>query len=900
LDESLTNMRVEPASTPEDDDATEVDSNDRAQTNEERGSDQRQLEPGSRFGIYEIRGVLGRGAMGVVYDAWDTTLERRVALKLLRWSSKRAAERLIREARALARLDHPNVVKIWAAGVHRGSLYIAMERVEGQNLRTWLETPRPWQQVLPVMLAAGRGLAAAHEARVVHRDFKPENVLVGWDGRARVVDFGIARIAADHPDHLTSSAEITRDGASSSHNELASISGFDLSTLGDLTEKGSLIGTVRYMSPEQHEREPADERSDQFAFCLTLFEAVYGRHPFPARTQGELAIKVGEGRVEYPEPLPNPAPPRWLRKLIVRGLAPDPRERHASMSLLVGELERHPMRRRARRQALAVAGVLAAAVAIALVLPSGRASDQVCLDVGHEVESRLGDAARSAITERYAALDTAWSESTATHVDTRLATWAGSWTEARTAVCERRHAHREATQLDERREACLAMQLDEVGALADVLREAEAGTLMNASRLLLALPDPRACLGDDPPQRPAAGEDAADIREQLVRLRWLAWGEGAQSGARERAAMLVNLARDLDETPEHGLLLAEVLLVTGLLDHQAGLSELAEERLRESIRLAERHGGDRVRAQATVRLGWLLVNTPGRVDEGHQRLLDAAALGERVGLDPLTHVAAAQAEGEALLARGELAKARARLEQLVDELEPKASDDPLAFATAIDALARVSIAARDHQGALDQTARAIAAIEGHLGASHPLLASPLNNAGLAHAGLGQHEEARASYARSIALRRKQLGEHDAGPGARRLAEVLVNLANLESEQGLPDAATHYDEALELLGEHDAATRAHVHYNLGVHHQIAGHHELSLSHYRDALRLALPLYPERSHEVAGARLGVGACLVALGRLDEGRDMLEQAESNWPSALIGTPDEAELRDLMSRVR
>jgi tetratricopeptide (TPR) repeat protein len=296
----------------------------------------------------------------------------------------------------------------------------------------------------------------------------------------------------------------------------------------------------------------------------------------------------------------------------------------------------------------------------------------------------------------------------------------------------------------------------------------------------------------------------------------------------------------------------------------------------------------------------LLVNTPGRVDEGHQRLLDALALGERVGLDPLTRIAAAQAEGEGLLARGELAKARTRLELLVDELEPAASDDPLAYATAIDALARVSIAARDFSGALDQTSRAIAAIEGHLGASHPLLATPLNNAGLAHAGLGQREEARASYARSIALRRKQLDEHEAGPAGRRLAEVLVNLANLESEQGLPEAAVHYDEALELLGEHDAATRAHVHYNLGVHHQIAGDHELALSHYRDALRLALPLYPERSHEVAGARLGVGACLVALGRLDEGRALLEQADASWPSALIGTPDEAELRELLARVR
>jgi tetratricopeptide (TPR) repeat protein/predicted Ser/Thr protein kinase len=892
----MTNMRVEPASAPEEDDATEVESNDRAATNDEGGSDRRSLDVGDRFGTYEIRGVLGRGAMGVVYDAWDATLERRVALKLLRCHRKRSAERLVREARALARLDHPNVVRIWAAGVHSGSLYIAMERVEGQNLREWLRTPRPWNQVLPVLIAAGRGLAAAHEARVIHRDFKPENVLVGWDGRARVVDFGVARISPDHPDHLGNSGEITMEGSG------ASLSGFDLSSSGNLTEKGSLVGTIRYMSPEQHDREPADERSDQYAFCLTLFEAIYGQHPFPAHSQFELAAKVAECDISFPEQLPVPPPPRWLRRLILQGLAPDPRERHESMSALTLELERHPARRRMRRRTLAVGGLLAAALSIGVMLPDGNAAGQTCLDVAHEAEAELGSDARAPIAERYAKLGADWATPMAEHVDQELATWMGTWVEARTEICELRHAHRDETRLDVRREQCLDVQLDEVAALTEVLAQAESDTLMNAPRMLLALPDPRRCTGDDPPEVFGAGSEAGEsLRDQLVRLRWLAWA-GGDLEARDKAATLVAAARELESSDpaiqrEHALLLAEALIVLAVLDTGEGRSA-AEQELREALRITDREGADQLRSYAMVELGWLLANTAGRADEGYELLTHASALLERVGAEPRVFATLRQGEGEALLARGDWARARSVLEALVAELEPRAELDPLSHATAIDSLARVALAERQHAEALGLANRSIMVIEGHLGPAHPLLASPLNNAGLALAGLGRTDEARASYERSIALRRTQLANSDDPRTGRRLAEVLINLANLESVAGMPEAVEHYREALERIDPDDHATAANLHFNLGVHQQIAGEHEKAWASYRESLRLALPIFPDRSHEVAGARLGVGSSLVSLGRFDEAREPLEKALATWPDVLVGTADEAELRMALGR--
>jgi tetratricopeptide (TPR) repeat protein/predicted Ser/Thr protein kinase len=896
----MPNMRVEPASAPEDDDATEVETDDRAQTNEGNAPrPQDQLVMGDRFGTYEIRGVLGRGAMGVVYDAWDTTLERRVALKLLRWHRQRSAERLIREARALARLDHPNVVKIWAAGVHAGSLYIAMERVEGQNLREWLRTPRTWNQVLPVMIAAGRGLAAAHAARVVHRDFKPENVLVGWDGRARVVDFGIARISPDHPDHLTSSAEITAD------SELSSLSGFDLSSSGNLTEQGSLIGTIRYMSPEQHDREPADERSDQYGFCLTLFEAVYGEHPFPARTQAELASKVAGCDISFPDELPVPPPPRWLRKLIVQGLAPDPRDRHASMSALAIELERYPARRRARGRMAVAGGLFAAALCVGVALPDGRAADQQpCIDVARAAEARIGSEARQPIASRYASLDTDWATPMAEHVDRELATWMGTWVEARTEICELRHGHRDATRLDVRREQCLDGQLDDVAALTEVLARAETDTLMNASRMLLGLPDPRRCTGDEPPERIGTGSEAGEsLHHQLVRLRWIAAG-GGDGQARDEAALLVASARELSSTDperqrEHALLLAESLLVLASFDIAEGRED-AEQELREASRIADREGADSLRAQAWVQLGWMLATTSGRADEGYERLTDARVLLERVGGDRRLNATVRQGEGEALLARGDLVRARMVLDRLVTELEPSAELDPLGYAVVLEGLTRVVLAERKPARALELANQSITLIEGQLGPAHPLLASSLNNAGLALDGLGRTDEARASYERSVALRRAQLADaNDPGTG-RLLAEALTNLANLESVAGMPEAVEHYREALEWIDPSAGATVANVHYNLGVHQQIAGEHELAYAAYREALRLALPIFPDRSPEVAGARLGVGSSLVALGRFDEARSPLEQAFATWPEQQVGTLDEAELFLVLAHTR
>ncbi len=257
--------------------------------------------------------------MGIVYAARDVELGREVAIKLLRPElSHRDDERLTSEARALARLSHPNVVSVFDVGTYEEQRFIAMEFVPGQNLRRWLDAPRSLREVLQVFVAAGRGLHAAHEQGLVHRDFKPDNVLVGDDGRPRVLDFGLAR-----PPDVAGAAPVMPPEIPAGVDPLATM----------LTQAGQVLGTPAYMAPEQHLGEPADARSDQFAFAVALYHAVYGVRPFTGDDPRALALSIVRGRLRPATPrFPVPA---WLDDLLVRALSVDPAGRFPTMGELL-------------------------------------------------------------------------------------------------------------------------------------------------------------------------------------------------------------------------------------------------------------------------------------------------------------------------------------------------------------------------------------------------------------------------------------------------------------------------------------------------------------------------------------------------------------------------------------
>ncbi len=269
------------------------------------------LSPGDKLGRYEIERLLAAGGMGMLYIAQDTQLRRRVALKLMRpaFGGDLGRVRLLREAQAMAALAHPNVIGVYELGEVDGRVFVAMELVEGGTLREWMKKPgSTWRDVVDLFVAAGKGLSAAHHVGVIHRDFKPENVLVSRDGTARVADFGLAR------PEVVATEEPPRDLPMK------------------VTHTGTLLGTPAYMSPEQLAGRAADARSDQYSFCVCLYEALAGKRPFPADTLEELRARVTGG---MPPPPKDGLVPAHVWATIARGLHPDPAQRFPDMTALL-------------------------------------------------------------------------------------------------------------------------------------------------------------------------------------------------------------------------------------------------------------------------------------------------------------------------------------------------------------------------------------------------------------------------------------------------------------------------------------------------------------------------------------------------------------------------------------
>jgi len=287
----------------------------------------------SKIGRFTVLAELGAGGMGVVYTAYDDDLDRKVAIKLVGAASASARSHVMiqREAQAMARLSHPNVVQVYEVGQHNGAVFVAMEFIDGQTLGAWCDgETRSWREVLEVYIQAGQGLAAAHAADLVHRDFKPANTMVGSDGRVCVLDFGLAR--RDEGEKTSDSGDPKVEDHPSRALERR------------LTRSGAWVGTPAYMAPEQFRGAATDSRTDQFAYCVALFEALYGFRPFEGSTVGALRKRVTQGQ---PTPAPKEtAVPTFIADVLHQGLQRDPNDRFASMKHLLEALSRDPLARR--------------------------------------------------------------------------------------------------------------------------------------------------------------------------------------------------------------------------------------------------------------------------------------------------------------------------------------------------------------------------------------------------------------------------------------------------------------------------------------------------------------------------------------------------------------------------
>ena len=428
-----------------------------------------QLHPGSRVDRYQILGAIGRGGMGEVYAAYHPDLNRRIALKVVHHMGAESVERrarLLREARAIARLSHPNVISVYDAGTVVDRVYIAMEFVDGETVDAWLRgQSHSWREVVDVFIAAGRGLAAAHAAGIVHRDFKPQNVMIGRYGAVRVMDFGLARLAEEPPDVPASSV----------------VPPVALT----VTKTGAVVGTLAYMAPEQFRGEAIDERADQFSFCVALHEALFGQRPrLPHLERPEAAEPSSVSRV-----------PSWLRAAVSRGMADTKEQRFSSMDELIRLLVRG--RARPRRRALGI-GVSVAIMLVAIggwrVARGGRIHCEVPTARLDAAWSRQNDSRRQVIHRAFTTSGRATPEKAWERFAKIADDYIGQWSSMYIDTCEATHVRGEqsAEALDLRM-SCLSSNLDQLRALTTVLAGADGRAISQAIAAASDLPQNTLC-----------------------------------------------------------------------------------------------------------------------------------------------------------------------------------------------------------------------------------------------------------------------------------------------------------------------------------------------------------------------------------------------------------------------
>ncbi len=618
------------------------------------------------IGRFTVLKELGRGGMGIVYSAYDDELERKVAIKLLDAEHEAGSEgraRLLREAQAMARLSHPNVIPVFEVGTHDGDVFIAMEYVRGQTLRGWLaQAPRAHREILEVFAQAGAGLAAAHAAGLVHRDFKPDNVLVGPQGRARVVDFGLARPPQDeHQDD--SEAETT--GSPPEFTVTQKTGGLLDSPL---TRDGAVVGTPAYMAPEQHVVEATDARSDQFSFCVALYEALYGERPYGGETLHDLGLAVARG-TRRPEPA-SARVPTWIRDIVVRGLSVNPADRHPDMAALLAALRRDPAIKR-RRGLVAAAGVLAVVGSLGGGVWLGGASPGIreCQPVAEKVAGVWDDSRRESLRRAFTTSGMTGSDRSWQEIQSRLDGFLSGWMETYHQVCgpTGELGPGETTALEARR-TCLDWRIDDLDRSLGLLLQAGSDTLAAGGDLIRLLPSPSLC-GD---ARNVAGliapaKDEASRQETLAILAGLARARVAMRGermekSRAEARAAVERARALEDRALEG----RALLVLQRAEHHMGANAAAVETVREAALAAETSGADRLYVMAALAAVEALTLGEYRVTEAEQWMKRAEAMREQLGPDPALDHEMAYVRGTFALMRDDGEQALVELQRALD------------------------------------------------------------------------------------------------------------------------------------------------------------------------------------------------------------------------------------------
>jgi tetratricopeptide (TPR) repeat protein len=826
-----------------------------------------------RIGRYLVRGTLGQGGMGKVLRVHDETLGRDVALKVLHDARDRHRQRLLREAQALARLSHPNVVRVYDVDEIDGRLCMAMELVAGTPLDVWQRQPRPWPAVLDVYRQAGRGLAAAHAEGLVHRDFKPANCILETQGTVKVLDFGLARgVGGVEPELAAVEAEPSHGGDSPSIDESSRTSGSHSMLEQVLTRTGTMLGTLAYMSPEQLLGKPADPRSDQFAYCISVYHALFGKRPFPGTTAMSLLYGIQSQRLEPPAARAGlPPVPKWLFEVLRRGLSVAGHQRYADMDALLAALDRGL----ARRRRLRVAGlgiVLATGLGGALAMGGMLQGERPCDGLREQAMPAWTDYDRRAVGAAIEAAELPEGTSVHEQVEERLDAYAHAWSEARAEACEATWVRREAgEQALARRMACLDERVVHVRAVVEQLADADARTAAFGPAAVDALPPLAPCadveelLRGPAPVPEALADEAVAIRE-LVARSWASGATGDDSRGMEAADRAVEAAELLGDAP---VLRLEALQNRGHLLRAARRWGEARRDLEAALALAEQSEND---ARAIDVLAELVFVAGESDDPSVAAAWLAVAVGKLARFEDDPRRAAQRERLEGVVASvtdhlDEAVAAARRAVLLYDALEPRAEGEQ------IEALLLLGDSYRKRGDLADARvayvrAQAIAEEGGYL----PPLALSLYKLAHLHYLEGHPEAAEPLLERSLALRDAFFGTLSAASiRSRLLLSVVLQIRNAR-----PAAMAQAELARRSFDDGvPAQLRGEVLKQLGRLHRGQRQWREAIDSYREARRAWESVAVPNRVELALLDVDTADCLVMEGEVEVARELYDDA-------------------------
>ncbi|NTX03804.1 tetratricopeptide repeat protein [Myxococcus sp. CA040A] len=825
------------------------------------------LERGALLGRYVVLERIGAGGMGVVHAAYDPELDRRVALKLIRIDSttpahlERAQARLLREAQATARVIHPNVITIHDVGRFGEHVFLAMELVDGTTLRSHIRAHKgrnDWRETLSLFIQAGRGLAAAHAQGLVHRDFKPDNVLVGKDGRVRITDFGLARIVEGIDDTPT-------PPGSSSPVPLRS----EWHTRSDM-----VLGTPAYMAPEQKRGEPSDARSDQYSFCVALHEALYGKRPFAT----PAAVVNATPEAPLPEPVPRPPQgsdvPAWVHQVILQGLSASPDARHDSMEALLRRLGHAPGEKWRRAVLAASAGLLLLAGGAALHRST---SGDPC--AGSE-QSLIGiwDASRKATVQTvfkssplpYAA--GAWTE-----VERTLDGFARNWVAASHEACVATRVKGQQTErLLERRVICLDQRLKDLGAVVDTLATADTQVIQNSPRMAHGLENLSVCANlsalaapEPPPTDESSQKHMEAVRAQRAQVRAkLTAGQLAPA-----LALATEVAREAHEIG-YGPLEAEVLDLVAESQGKNLAYRDAIKTLHHAIQVATASRHDRQAAESWAGMIRLISLVGPEVDPDGVAPAHAEAALKRLGEDARIEAMYFRNLASLHRTRGRPAEALAASEKAVELARKVYTANEPELGTALLTMSHALHEFNRHAEGLRYLLEAEAIYRKTYGPNHPYLATVLGNLSVFSIRVGDSESA-LKYAReSLAIHQGAYGEE-----SEPAASVLHNIGGFLLELGrTEESIQHYQRAIRIrekvMGPEHPEVASSLS-RLGTALASLGHFEEALKHHQRALLINEKSLGPQHSMVALDLLGIGDDYQGLGAPKKAIPFLERS-------------------------